>query len=323
MKHTLFLLSVMLIGGCSLTQKKPSRTLKRDDWWLWTVSWHPNKDQVVVGGTQDTLRLFSTTNYQLLNNYLFEGTITKVKWHPTKHKLAISMQGEKSKTSIFNLDSNKRIALDSINDFGARAIGWNKTGKILAVGDYDGFLTFFDEDGKRIKKISTNQKSIIGLDWHPTKDLVVAVGDKISIYDFSTDAISPIEDRKEEVLMLCVAWHPSGNFFVTGDYGDFDKNHPPLLQFWSFEGKNIKRIKHSTSEFRDLKWSEDGTLLATASEKIRLWDKQGNLISEKSSPDLLWGVDWNKAGTKLITTDKKGSIVVWDKQLNKLNELKY
>lgn len=46
MKHTLFLLSVMLIGGCSLTQKKTSRTIEREGGWLWTVSWHPNKDQV-------------------------------------------------------------------------------------------------------------------------------------------------------------------------------------------------------------------------------------------------------------------------------------
>jgi WD40 repeat protein len=212
---------------------------------------------------------------------------------------------------------NRILACGRVRGDGADG-GWSSCGE--GIGEGVGVLA---ADGKRLKKISTNQKSIIGLDWHPTKDLVVAVGDKISIYDFNTDAIYPIEDRKEEVLMLCVAWHPSGNFFVTGDYGDFDKNHPPLLQFWSFEGKNIKTIEHSTSEFRDLKWSEDGTLLATASEKIRLWDKQGNLISEKSSPDLLWGVDWNKAGTKLITTDKKGSIVVWDKQLNKLNELKY
>jgi WD40 repeat protein len=123
--------------------------------------------------------------------------------------------------------------------------------------------------------------------------------------------------------MLCVAWHPSGNYFVTGDYGDFDKNYPPLLQFWSIEGKKMKTIEKSKSEFRDLKWSQDGSLLATASEKIRFWDKQGNLISEKSSPYLLWGVDWNKEGSKLITTDKKGLIVVWDKKLNKLNEIKY
>ena len=81
--------------------------------------------------------------------------------------------------------------------------------------------------------------------------------------------------------MLCVEWHPSGELFVTGDYGDYDNNYPPLLQFWTSEGKKIKTIEKSKAEFRNLKWSKDGTLLATASENIRLWDRNWNLISEK------------------------------------------
>ncbi len=71
------------------------------------------------------------------------------------------------------------------------------------------------------------------MDWHPTQDIVVAVGDRISIYEVQSDVLHTIEDRAEEVLMLCVAWHPSGKFFVTGDYGDFEYHHPPLLQYWT------------------------------------------------------------------------------------------
>ena len=124
-------------------------------------------------------------------------------------------------------------------------------------------------------------------------------------------------------LMLCVTWHPSGAFFVTGDYGDFEFHFPPLLQFWTYEGQKIKTIEESKAEYRNIKWSNDGELLATASEKIRLWNKEGNLVSEQTTKDLLWGIDWNKEATQIITTDGEGKITFWDRNLTKLNELQY
>lgn len=260
---------------------------------------------------------------QLLSNHRLEGMITKVAWHPAGNTLAIALQGEKSKTSIFNINTKQRIELDSIADFGARALSWNHNGTRLAVGDYNGHITLFDAAGKRIKTVVTDQKSIVGLDWHPTRDIVVVVGDRISIYDVQSDALDAIEDRAENVLMLCVAWHPSGEFFVTGDYGDFEYHHPPLLQYWAADGQKIKTITESKAEFRNLAWSPDGTLLATASEQVRLWDIHGNLVAERPSPSLLWGIAWNKDGSQLVTTDKNGTIAVWNKRLKKLRELEY
>ena len=119
-----------------------------------------------------------------MRNYPLEGTITSIKWHPTKNILAISTQGGKSKSLVFDLDTQERIQLDSINDFGARAIDWNNTGELLAIGDYDGMLLIFDEEGRLNKKIATGQKAITGLHWHPTRNLIAAVGDQITLYDF-------------------------------------------------------------------------------------------------------------------------------------------
>ena len=323
MKKILAVIFMVSFLGCQQKQAGKIQKSEKNDWWLWTANWSPSSNQIATGGTQDTLRLFSTINNRLQKNYQFEGTITKAKWHPTKNKLAISMQGGKSKSSILNLETDERIVLDSINGFGARAIGWNYTGELLAVGDYDGFLIIFDERGKLMKKIATNQKGLMDLDWHPTKNLIVTVGEKVSLYNFENDVLNNIENRNEEVLMLCVEWHPTEDFFVTGDYGDYDKNYPPLLQFWTSEGQRIKFIEKSKAEYRNLKWSKNGELLATASERIRFWSKSGDLIAEKASENLLWGIDWSSEGDKIVTTDEKGSITIWNKSLNQSEELKY
>ena len=321
MKKILIFIVVILIVGCITNHKKSIQQSEKKDWWLWTANWHPNANKIVVGGTQDTLRLFSAHNFQLLKNYPYKGTITKTKWHPTKNKLAISAQDEKSKSTILNLDNDESIDLDSID--GARAIGWNHSGDLLAVGDYDGCLTIFDEQGNFLKRINTNQKGIISLDWHPDENLIVAVGERITLYQYDLDSLKNIEDRNEEVLMLCAAWNPNGKFFVTGDYGDFDYHHPPLLQYWTYDGKRIKSIEESKAEFRNITWSGDGDVLATASEKIRLWNKDGDLIAEETTKNLLWGIDWNRDDSKLVTTDGKGLIHIWDRNLKQIDELKY
>jgi WD40 repeat protein len=310
------------IWGCKPTQKEQSPNPPNNSpYFYWSVDWHPNKDQIVVGGTEDTLRLFSVNNSKPIRNYPYKGTITKTKWHPTKNKLAISVQDGLSASKILDLDNDQSIELDSVSIDGARAIGWNYSGKLLAVGDYEGFLTLYDETGIFLKRINTDQKSIIGLDWHPNENLIVAVGEKITLYDYESGSLKHIEDRTESILMLCVAWHPNGKFFVTGDYGDFEYHYPPLLQYWTYDGQKTKSIERSQAEYRNIKWSNDGELLATASEKIRLWNKEGDLVAEESTSNLLWGIDWKDDGSALVATDEKGKIIFWDRNLNKITEL--
>ena len=315
------MLSFVLIYGCK--ESRETTKPEKEDWWLWTANWHPNNHQISVGGTQDTLRLFSSETYQLTDNIPLKGTITKTKWHPFNNKLAVSTQSETSTSFTLNPMLKEQVVLDSIDASGARAIGWNHKGELLATGDYSGFINIYNDSGKLIKRINTKQKGLMALDWHPKKNIVVGVGERISIYDFDNDSIYNIKPRKEEVLMLCVAWHPNGNLFVTGDYGDFEKNYPPLLQFWSADGKNLKNSDISKAEFRNIKWSSDGTTLATASESLRLWNENGDLLKESKSEHLLWGIDWDPSNSRIVTTDDKGKIIIWDKALKPIQELKY
>jgi len=322
MKTLLASIFVILFFGCKPGPSVPDKSTKGEAWrFFWSVNWHPNQPQISVGGSIDTLQFFSTADYKLTKSYPYPGTITKTKWHPSKNRLAISVQDGKSKSSILDLDKDRQITLDSISDDGARAIGWNQSGDLLAVGDYEGFITVFDENGKFLRKIDTKQKSIIGLDWHPTENLIVAVGDYITWYHYEMDSLKNIEDREKDVLMLCVDWHPSGTFFVTGDYGDFEYHYPPLLQFWSYDGLNTKSIEESKAEYRNIKWSADGRLLATASEKIRLWNQEGTVVAAKKTQGLVWGIDWSNDDVTIVTSDEKGSIVFWDSKLERLKEL--
>lgn len=123
--------------------------------------------------------------------------------------------------------------------------------------------------------------------------------------------------------MLCVKWHKTGKYFVLGDYGDPDFKHKPLLQFWKAKGTLIKESDVSKKEYRNMSWSKGGKKLATASDTLRIWNKDGNLIAEGLSEDKLWGVDWSPNGKFIVTSSHNGHIRIWDSNANFIKELNY
>jgi WD40 repeat protein len=67
-------------------------------------------------------------------------------------------------------------------------------------------------------------------------------------------------------------------------------------------------------EFRNIRWNKQGTHLATASDALRVWTKDGNLLytGKQEGNALLWGVDWVTDSKKIVTVSYSGNIHVWD-----------
>ena len=317
--YFLFGIVLLLFSACN-EQKKPLPFTPKE--LLWTAAYNPTSNQLAFGGNQDSLRIVDA-DHRTVNALSWPNTITNLKWHPIANKLAIATQVSAQKTALLDIESNTTIELDSISKDGARALGWKPDGSLLAVGDNDGNLSIFDSSGKFLKQYATPLKSITGLSWHPSRNLIACVGGLLALIDSDADTIFTTTTRDSEVLLLCVAWHPEGNFFAIGDYGDSDKKMPALLQFWSAAGKKMQEMERSKAEYRNIVWSATGDTLATASDALRYWSKVGVLLKEKPVENLLWGLDWNYAKNNLVTTDEIGRVTSWDNTLNSNELLKY
>jgi WD40 repeat protein len=279
-----------------------------DTTWLWTVAYHPERATVLATGDTDGLvKLYE--NDRLTDTIYFGGMVTELDWHPEGELLAVAVQGG-SAASIYSVKEKKRTELEGLNEFGVRAIGWNAEGTRLATGDYGGKLNIYDTTGTLLQQHLLKEKGIIGLDWSPDGRTIAAVGDHLTLLDVATGAQEVITDREESVLMLSVAFHPSGEFLVTGDYGDYDYNYGPLLQFWDTKGQLIRRIEKGPGEYRSLEWSHDGNTLAAVSDAVRLYDASGEKLAERKMKDgkLLWGVSWSLEDEFLLVTDDRGKI---------------
>jgi len=289
---------------------------------LWTADWSPNGEHIAIGGNVDSLKIYKHENFKIHTSIPVKNTVTRIKWHPSLNVIAVTTQLSESKSFIINLETNQKIELNSIAADGARGVDWNYTGEYLAVADNDGQILIYTIQGKLIKKISSHvnsAKSLTAIDWHPSKNIFATVGEFIFIMDIEGNLIKQIRHREQEELILSIAWHKSGDFFVTGDYGD--EINKSLLQFWTEQGELIKTMDVSKGEYRNLAWNAKGSRLASASDALRIWDVKGNLIAEGYSEDYLWGVSWNKKGDKIVTSSIAQNIVLWNNKAKKIKVL--
>lgn len=309
------LLSLAMLPVAIADERPADRT-------LWSVDWNADGSQFAVGGV-NTLWVFDSKTFErksLLSVASQDNqraddaeftSVTTVSWHPFQNDLAVCG----NVNGIYDTVSGTRIPLKV--DHG-RGIDWRTGGDILATtSPGDGHLRVFKSDGSLLHDIPRHKsaKGLTGVAWQPSGNKIVTIGKYITLHDASGTVnrqITHRPDAKGECLLLCVEWHPSGEFFVVGDYGNNDTADPPAIQFWSAAGDLMKTIvTDDGAEIRNVSWNRDGTLLASASDKLRIWTKAGELKHEGDSPDLLWGVDWHPRGHRLLTSSDEGRVTLW------------
>ena len=64
-----------------------------------------------------------------------------------------------------------------------------------------------------------------------------------------------------------------------------------ILRMVAGNGKLMKEWNGSKREFRNIRWNKQGTYLATASDALRIWSKNGKLLytGKPHGNSVLWG----------------------------------
>ena len=284
---------------------------------LWTVDISHDDKYIALGGDDSLLRIFAG-DLKLFKAVKLNEMIRAVNWHPKENVLAISTRNN---SWIMDPETGKEIQLEGDHK-GSRTIAWNHNGEMLAAAAGSGVLWVWNKNGKLLRRIqkadengTPDKRDFLGLDWHPSKNILTTVGDEIRIFDTSGKQLNVFKHRSQLAGLLTVKWHPSGEFFVTGDYGHPNEGIPTLLQFWQPDGKLIKEWNESKMEFRNIRWNKQGTHLATASDALRVWTKEGQLLytGKQVGNSVLWGVDWASNSKKIVTVSfDSGNIQLWD-----------
>lgn len=322
---------LLILFSCTGKAKSSGKLVYNDSVYqqFWTADWSPDDQFVAIAGVDSIVRVYYADNLKLYKSFPLNNYIHSVKWNLDSKVLAIATLNEYvllldvSTGGLIKL--NNKAGPNHLPDGnGSRAIGWNHTGEMLAVGGLDGIIKIWDKQGNLLKYAEkkyipeTDFVSYLALDWHPYKNTFVAANFEIQLYDSTCKEIKAMEHTNKEALILCAKWHPSGDFFVIGDYGHNweGENVPSLLHFWSSDGRLLKNVHGSKGEYRNIDWNNSGNLLATASDVLRIWTKDGTKLYESlpDSSNYLWGISWNANGRKIVTSSRHKTIAIWDSE---------
>lgn len=266
---------------------------------IWTADWSADGKYIAVGGDDSTIWIYNGKDYSLYRSYKTNSMVKGISFHPRENLLAIAnMKG----VQLLDIQTGTLAAVPGL-ETGGRGITWSPSGDRLALADGNGIVQIMDKQGKIIRSIKKhNNHSYMTVDWHPTKPILVTGSDEIIVFDTAGTQLSMFRHRKENTGVLTVRWHPSGAFFASGDYGHEDEGMPTLLQFWKQDGTLLKAIPDQHHrEMRNLRWSPDGSRLATASDALRIWDKEGKLLHTATSEFILWGLAWSRDNKFIVT----------------------
>jgi len=337
MKNYFFLFFFISLCSCAhrlspVVNKLYNDSINRQ---FWSADWSPDDKFIAVAGVDSTVRIYHATDLTLYKSFYIPSWIHVVKWNSDGNTLAVATLTEY--VQLIDINSEQIIKLNNgqgpnflPNDNGSRAIGWNYSGDMLAVGGLDGIIKIWNKQGNLLKyadkyKPGTSFVSYLALDWHPYKNIFTACNFEIQVYDSGCRELKVMEHANKAAIILCTKWHPSGDFFVVGDYGHNweGENIPSLLHFWSPEGKLYKSVSGSKAEYRNIDWNFNGKLLATASDVLRIWTKEGVLLHEGPSDgtNYLWGISWNNKGTRIVTASRHKTISLWDSTVRLIKRL--
>ena len=316
----MLLLSINFLSGpCNekTTSTEPSVIVAKPRS-IWATEWSKDGKYIAVGGDDSTVWIYRGSDYRFYKRFQFPGEVKNFNWHPKENLLAVaSSRG----AHLLNLETDSISAFREIK-VGGRAIGWNYNGELLALADGRGVVQVMDKTGKHLRSIPKhNSKTYMTLDWHPFKNIILTASDEILLFDTSGKQLAFIKHRPESVGVLTARWHPSGEFFATGDYGHENEGKPTLLQFWNADGTLIKQMLGHHREIRNLKWNKDGSLLVTGSDGIRIWNKNGELVKEASSDETVWGLSWNKENDKIAAGTYNGSVSIWSSKARLIKKI--
>lgn len=286
---------------------------------IWAAEWSPDGKFIALGGDDSTLWLYKAGEYNVYKTYKLNSGLRGLSWHPKEKLLAIAnMKG----IQMLDLNTGQLTTIPGLTT-GGRGISWHPKGQMLALADGRGIVQIMDKTGRVIRSITKhNNHSYLSIDWHPTKDIVVTASDEIILFDTSGRQLNMFRHRPEHTGILSVKWHPSGEFFASGDYGHENEGKPTLLQFWKEDGTLIKSMSGHHEEIRNLRWNHDGSLLATASDALRIWQKDGRLLHTGTCGEVLWGIAWSKDNRFIVTGSfADGAVKLWDNQAKLLKQI--
>jgi WD40 repeat protein len=221
-------------------------------------------NQIVIWDTEQKKRL------DMLKFPTYEGSGI-VNWHPSENLLLFSRWNYDitnplgSMLQILNITTNEITSLGPRLETDLIRARWSPNGEFVALTDVDHFWLYSINMDELLHELYNKSIIIYDLAWNPDSDKIaismfnpdVFSGGVISIFNSQTGESLPDLAWLQLITVKAIDWHPGNRLLAS-------RSDTGLVTLWDILSlEQVAEIEETTSDIFQLKWSPDGTSLAS------------------------------------------------------------
>lgn len=281
------------------------------------LEWSPQGDRLAIGAADGSLSIWTATEgkkWFTLKGH--GGGVDSLSWRPDGKVLVSGGQDGLVKFWSFEATDVHCTELPGGAAW-VEHVAWNRpdnddpryprlassSGKKLKLWDYE---------GKLVREFPEHPKTILDVQWHPSRPLIAAaVFGGVMVWGTKDGEL-----HKNYVLpsaILKVSWSPNGQWLVTG-------NQDASVHLWKTKTGEELHMRGYETKVRELSWDATSTFMAAGgSAVISVWDCSSEDGPAGQTPERLdWHVDLVGAlafahqGLLLASGSGDGRVALWD-----------
>ena len=302
---------------------------------VWSARWHPTEEKILSASGDNTLKVWDGGGNLLKSIGAHEKGTHNAEWSPDGQFFA-SASADYS-VRIWAADGEFVRSLIGHGD-SVWQVCYSPNGRLLASVSSDQTLRLWTAKGNLIKTYSDHTDTVWHVDFSPDgQHLITASEDNtLRLWHIEKGLLQTIPAHDGGVW--CAIFNPKGDFVASGgEDGD--------VQLWTVVSKQeTLRIDPEPVIFRghrdwvrSLSFSPDGQFIASASDDdtVRLWSITAETLNKQNAEesgesqllppltghrDVIWDVDFDWTGERIVSAGADGTMRVWDLRLERLIE---
>jgi WD40 repeat protein len=212
----------------------------------------------------NTVKLWNLNGQELKTSKDHKEEVTSLSFSSDGQMIAFASEDKPVK--LWNLNGEKVETLGET----ASNISFSPNRPILVLGGHDGTLKLWNfNNNKELKNLGKHERRVTSVSFSPDGQMIASASEEDNTFKlWNIDGKDPKTLRGHDNWVTSVSFSPDGQIIASADDN--------TVKLWSRDGKELATLKglDSRSRIRSVSFSQNGTMIAAASEDkpVILWN---------------------------------------------------
>ncbi|HLO47930.1 MAG TPA: WD40 repeat domain-containing protein, partial [Kamptonema sp.] len=254
--------------------------------------------------------LASLSESQLLSNQQLDALLAGMK-AGKQLKTAMNVSGDVAVETVGSLqqaidNGKENNRLEGHGDR-VQAVKYSPDGKTIATASSDKTIKLSSVDGRLLKTLIGNERSVNDLSFSPDGKLLAAASSDgiVKLWNIEGNLIKTFSGHSEKINSI--SFSPDGKRLGTA-------SDDKTIKLWNLDGSLIKTLTGHTERVTRISWSSNSKNIASVSEDktVRLWSIDSNKSKIcKGHTDYIMDVSFSPDGKMLATASLDKTVKIW------------